>query len=119
MSSVVHIVEDDDAVRDSLRLLLRSHGMTVREFDSAAAFLDDKAHTACDCFLFDYNMPGMTGLELVERLREGGVSTPAILISAYPQSVPPDRAARAKIFALLPKSVTDRELTGAIGRALA
>ena len=118
MTSVVHIVEDDDAVRDSLRLLLRSHGLTVRDFDSAATFLADADNTACDCFLFDYNMPGMTGLELLEILRADGVNGPAILISAYPQAIPQDRVVRASVFALLSKSATDRELTSTIALAL-
>ena len=72
------IVDDDDAVRDSMRALLESHRMRVRDFNSGSALLSSDALEGIDCFVLDYQMPGMNGLELVEALRRRGVGSAAI-----------------------------------------
>jgi len=74
----VAIVDDDAAVRDSLRLLLEVMGYAVVAFESAAVFLNTAMHNAA-CLISDYQMPGMTGLELAEEMRANGSVIPILL----------------------------------------
>ena len=64
MGLTVDIVEDDDAVRDSLRALLESYGYTVHEFPSAEPYLKNEAPTTSDVLIVDHHMPGMTGTRI-------------------------------------------------------
>jgi len=87
----VAVVDDDLAVRDSLRLLLEVLGYTVEIFASAAEFLlANVRHFAC--LILDHHMPNMTGLELARRLRADGAVIPILLITGSPS---PTIAARA------------------------
>ena len=112
------IVDDDDAVRDSLRALLESHRMNVRAFDSGQALLSADVLDGIDCFVLDYQMPGMNGLELVEALRHRGVISAAIMVSALAVSGASERMRRAGIIASLMKPVSEGELIDWIERAL-
>ncbi len=87
----VAIVDDDLAVRDSLRFLLEIIGHPVETFASAAEFLKADAQHL-ECLILDHHMPEMTGLELVERLRADGSDIPILLITGSPS---PAIAARA------------------------
>ena len=80
MDRFVYIVDDDEAVRDSLRLLLESNDIEIRDYRSADDFLQaDAADMAC--LLLDLHMPGTSGLELLRLLRSsGGVHQPIILL---------------------------------------
>src|SRR6476620_10157361 len=87
----IAIVDDDLAVRDSLRFLLEVAGHTVETFASAAEFLATNfEHLAC--LILDHHMPAMTGLELTERLRADGIGIPILLITGSPS---PEIVARA------------------------
>jgi len=80
---IVAIVDDDHAVRDSLRFLLEVVGYSVATFTSAAEFLSgDEENLAC--LILDYHMPDMTGLQLAEDLRANGATMPILLITASP-----------------------------------
>ena len=68
-SPIVHIVDDDAAVRQSLAFLLSSAGLAVRLYDSATAFLAGLPEVKSGCLITDLRMPGMTGLELLHELR--------------------------------------------------
>ena len=79
----VAVVDDDQAVRDSLRFLLEVIGYTVEIFASAAEFLQANVrHFAC--LILDHHMPNMTGLELARRLRADGAVIPILLITGSP-----------------------------------
>jgi FixJ family two-component response regulator len=80
-SGTVCIVEDNDDVRDSLHLLLEAEGYAVAQYASAEAFLAAADAGRYDCLLFDHNLGGMTGLQLLEQLHMRGVRTPAILLT--------------------------------------
>lgn len=79
--ALVHIVDDDEAVRDALAVLLRIRRFQVRQYDSPLQFLDALHAAEPGCIVTDVQMPEMTGLELLKRLREAGVAWPVILIS--------------------------------------
>jgi two-component system response regulator FixJ len=113
------IVDDDDAVRDSLRALLESHLLSVCAYDSGPSLLAADGLDAVDCFVLDYQMPGMNGLELAEALRVRGVASAAILVSALSVSATTERLNRAGVLASLMKPVPEGELMGWIQRAIA
>lgn len=80
---VVHIVDDDDAVRKSLAFLLGSAGIAVRVYESPSAFLDSLDETQRGCLVTDMRMPEMSGLELLRRLKERAPNLPAIVITGH------------------------------------
>jgi len=82
---MIILIDDDDATRDALRLLLECEGLLpVRDFASCEAFLAAEELAHPDCVILDIHMPGMTGLELLERLRARGANIPAILMTGDP-----------------------------------
>lgn len=83
MTSHVHIVDDDDAIRDSLSWLLQSRGISCRDFSSAEAFLDSLTPALSGCILLDIRMGGMNGNELFEVLRERGCYMPVIFLTGH------------------------------------
>jgi two-component system response regulator FixJ len=80
---IVHIVDDDEAVRQSLAFLLGSAGLTVRLYDSAGAFLTGLSGVKNGCLVTDVRMPDMTGLELLLQLRSRACTLPAIVITGH------------------------------------
>jgi two-component system, LuxR family, response regulator FixJ len=92
---LVIVVDDDPAVRNSLKFSLEIEGFTVRDFASAAELLNARDLPVCDCLVVDERMPGMTGLDLITKLRERHSCVPAILITSNPNAALTARAARA------------------------
>jgi len=82
-SRVVHIIDDDETVRQSLAFLLSSAGLAVRVYDSATAFLAGLSVIADGCLITDIRMPDMTGIDLLHRLRAKGCGLPAIVITGH------------------------------------
>ena len=80
---IVHIVDDDEAVRQSLAFLLSSAGLAVRLYDSASAFLAGLASVKGGCLITDMRMPDMTGLELLHALKARACGLPAIVITGH------------------------------------
>ena len=80
---IVHIVDDDEAVRQSLAFLLGSAGLTVRLYDSASAFLAGLSAVKSGCLVTDMRMPDMTGIELLQQLRVKACRLPAIVITGH------------------------------------
>ncbi|WP_247887467.1 response regulator [Azospirillum sp. SYSU D00513] len=116
-AKTVFILDDDDAVRDSLALLLESHGRTARAFRSWEELHPHAGELPSGCLLLDYHMPGRNGLELLSALRAEGVDPPTVLITGGGTDAIMNSAARAGV-AFLEKPVTDEGLMGAIDRAL-
>jgi two-component system response regulator FixJ len=105
----VAILDDDDAVRASLRFLLEAMGHTVETFASAVEFLNAEfRHLAC--LILGYHMPHMTGLELAETLRAEGARMPILLITGAPSSAIVARAAELGIERVLDKLPSDQDL---------
>lgn len=105
----VAIVDDDDAVRESLRFLLEVQGHLVATFASAAEFLNaELQHFAC--LILDHHMPDMTGLELATRLRADGARIPILLTTGSPSPAIVARAAELGIERVLEKPPGDQDL---------
>lgn len=80
---IVHVVDDDLAVRQSLSFLLASDGLPVRLYDSASAFLETLKGKADGCVVTDVRMPGMDGIELLRHLRAKGLNLPVIVMTGH------------------------------------
>ncbi|MHB1103338.1 MAG: response regulator FixJ [Devosia sp.] len=83
IDSVVHIVDDEEVVRNSLAFLLGSSGFAVRTHDSATAFLQVAPSIKNGCLITDLRMPDMSGVELLRKLREADALLPAIVITGH------------------------------------
>lgn len=113
---LIDIVDDDDAVRSSLRLLLKSCGWRTRTFGSAGEFLGNLAEEFPDCLLLDLNMPGMNGAELLENLAGQCRQVPVIVMTGHPDSQLVTRARLAGARVILHKPFDAEVLTAFIER---
>ena len=94
---VVVVVDDDPAVRNSLKFSLEIEGFTVRDYSSANELLNEPDIADAGCLIIDYHLPQMNGLEMLNRLRERRVAAPAILITSHPSASVRQRAAAAGV----------------------
>ena len=115
---VVFIVDDDEAVCDSLQLLLRTVGIPSRTFRSAADFLAEYRSDEPGCLILDLRMPGMSGLELQERLHQMGSLLPVIFVSGHGSVDSAVHAMRAGAVDFLQKPFDDQEVLDVIQRTL-
>ena len=86
MKECVYIVDDDEAVRDSLRWLLEGNGFSVKVFKNAEEMLDfskAQSHGMAGCLILDVRMPGITGVELHDVLLNEGIDIPVIFITGH------------------------------------
>ncbi|MEE7462913.1 DNA-binding response regulator [Methylobacterium fujisawaense] len=82
-TDVVHVVDDDPAMRDSLGFLLGTEGFEVRLYGAGADLLDGLKKPAAGCVLTDIRMPGIDGLELLRRLRAAGHALPVVMMTGH------------------------------------
>ncbi|GMO39526.1 MULTISPECIES: response regulator transcription factor [Bradyrhizobium] len=115
---IVYVVDDDAAVLGSLRFLLETDGFAVRTFRSGTALLNAGGSRGADCYVIDYKMPDINGIELAGRLREADDSTPVILITGYPDENISTRAAAAGVKDVVLKPLLDENLVKRIRRAI-
>jgi two-component system, LuxR family, response regulator FixJ len=116
--SMIFIVDDDDAVRDSLALLLECDGLPAQGFASARAFLEGGRPGGRDCLIVDLHMSGLNGIELLEELRRRGTRLPAIVITGRPTQAARNRAEAAGALALLEKPYDSKRLLKLVHQAL-
>jgi two-component system response regulator FixJ len=93
----VVVIDDDPAVRSSLKFALEVEGFAVRVYPTGSDLLNEDDMPQSGCLVTDYNLPGMNGLDLLARLRERKVSLPAILITTDPSAAIRRRAASAGV----------------------
>ena len=114
----VHIIDDDQALRESLAFLLRAAQLEVRSFDSAKTFLDALPNASVGCVITDIRMPDMSGIDLLRRLKELKVGIPVIVITGHgdvPLAVEAMKIGAADFFE---KPFNDDQLVASVRAAL-
>lgn len=117
--SVVHIVDDEEPVRRSLAFLLTMSGYTVRQHESALAFLSAAPTIRNGCLVTDLRMPDVDGIELLQRLRHLSCAIPAIVITGHGDVPLAVEAMKAGAFDFIEKPFKDDVLISAVDRAIA
>lgn len=113
----VFVVDDDPVVLDSLQLLLASAGLETEGFSSADALLASPDLAGAGCLVVDVRLPGISGLELVRRLRLEGRGIPAVMITGHFEALADAQAEADGILAVLHKPFTAEELIHWVERA--
>jgi len=116
--SIVYIVDDDQAIRHAMGLLLRSVGLQHQVFPSADEFLEMHTGNNNGCLVLDIRMPGLSGLELQQKLIEMGNSLPIIFISGHGDIPMAVEAMQKGAFDFIQKPFRDQELLDRISEAL-
>ncbi len=114
----IAVVDDDEALCSSLVDLMRSIGYRAEPFVSAEAFLMSPNRSGLHCIIADVHMPGMGGLNLLHALREQGIATPVVLITALTDQYLDEEAASRGALCLLRKPFEMSSLLGHIDRSL-
>ena len=114
----VYVVDDDADVLISLRFLLETDGFAVRTFRNGPALLNAVRSTGVDCFVIDYKMPDINGIDLASRLRNRDIAAPIILITGYPDENISARAAAAGVRHVLQKPLLEESLVSRIRGAI-
>jgi len=115
--ALVHVIDDDDAVRESLLFLLSTVGLEGRGYAEAAAFLDVAAE-ARGCVVTDVRMPEIDGLELTRRLKAMGVGLPIIVVTGHADVPVAVEAMKAGVGDFIEKPFDDETFLGAVRRAM-
>jgi two-component system response regulator FixJ len=115
--AIVHVVDDDATLRDSLRWLIESVGLTARVYATAEEFLSDYDGSG-GCLVLDVRMPGLSGLELQEKLRRQDLQIPIIIVSAHADVPIAIRALKAGAMDFIEKPFSDQILLDRIRDAI-
>jgi len=115
---IVHVIDDDDAVRDSLEFLLRTARHDVRTYDSAARFLAGFKAGELGCIITDVRMPEMSGIDLLHCLKDRAISLPVIVITGHGDIALAVEAMKAGAIDFLEKPFDDERVLAAIDSAL-
>ena len=116
---VVHVVDDDDAIRDSIGFLLSSSGLQWRSYPNARALLDRVLHLEDGCIVTDVRMPEMTGLELVRELKRLGAPHPIVVLTGHADVALAVEAMKAGVDDFLEKPFQPDALLASITQAIA
>lgn len=118
MAGTIYVVDDDEAVRESLQALLESRGFSVSTYDSAEAFLGAYRPAARACAVVDLRMPGMDGLQLIERLKGDAANLPVIMVTGHGDVPLAVRAMKAGAADFVEKPYGNEVILAAVSRAL-
>lgn len=116
--TLIHVIDDDAAMRESLAFLLESAGYATRTYDSAMAFLAYGSGQAGACIVTDVRMPGMTGVELTRQLRSSGQTMPIVMITGHGDVPLAVESMKAGVADFLEKPFDDEALLRAIRSAM-
>jgi len=114
---VVHVIDDDEAVRESLSFLLETADYNVHAYDSATGFLAGLDKADYGCIVTDVRMPGMTGLELVRALNERQCTMPVIVITGHGDVPLAVEAMREGVVDFIEKPFSDDTILASLGHA--
>ena len=117
-AAVIYVVDDDDAIRDSLRFLLKSVGLGSETYESAADFLESFDPADHGCLVADIRMPGMSGLELQAELNRRHIEIPIIFITGHGDVPMAVNAMKAGAADFIQKPFRDQDLIDRIHKAL-
>jgi FixJ family two-component response regulator len=115
----ISIVDDDESMREAVKALITSMGLSAEDFSSAEAFLNSGRSQAFDCLILDIRMPGLSGLELQRRLAADDSPIPIVFMTALYVEEVRTKAMEAGAVDFLRKPFTEKELVNAIGKSLA
>jgi FixJ family two-component response regulator len=115
---VISIIDDDEAVREATKALIRSLGYSAVSFASAEEYLQSDRVQDSSCLITDLNMPGMSGADLQDRLIADGHQTPLIMMTAYPEESVRARVLQAGALGFLRKPFDDEHLIECLKKAL-
>lgn len=115
---VIHVVDDDCLIRDGVRHLLEAEGLVVEDYDNSEAFLKTCALGEEGCLLLDARLPGMSGLELLQKLRREGHSIPIVMITGHGDVAMAVAAMKAGASDFLEKPVARRRLVDCVEIAI-
>ena len=115
---MISIVDDDAAVRNATKALIRSLGYGVTTFASAEEFLNSEQVHDTACLISDVQMPGLNGIELQERLLALGHRIPIIFVTAFPDDCVRDRAMQSGAISFMSKPFSESNLIVCLDRAL-
>ena len=115
---MIAVVDDDEAVREAMQCLLECLGYIVSLFGTAEEFLNSEQFSNTSCLITDLQMPGLSGLDLQDRLLAQGHHIPIIFLTAYPEENVRIRAMKAGAVGFLSKPCNDDHLLGCIKKAL-
>ena len=118
MTGLVAIIDDDDAIRDAISLMLESVGIQTYGFAAALDFIEDPAASACQCLIMDVRMPGLSGSEAQRRLNASGSRVPIIFITGHGEVEMAVEAMKNGAFEFLQKPFKDQLLIDAVQSAL-
>ena len=116
--AVVHVIDDDEAVRESLTFLLKTAGHAVQTYENATAFLRDQPKAKSGCVVTDVRMPDISGIDLLHRLRELQVHLPVIVITGHGDVPLAVEAMKSGALDFLEKPFNDDALLNAVNAAL-
>jgi RNA polymerase sigma factor (sigma-70 family) len=116
--AIVYVIDDDAAIREAIKGLIRSVGMLVETFASAQEFMASSRPDAPACLVLDVRMPGLSGLDLQVELAEAGIHIPIIFITGHGDIPMTVRAMKAGAVEFLTKPFRDQELLDAIRQAI-
>ncbi len=116
---LVYVVDDDEAVRDSLTLLLKAVGLASQTFSSAAQFLNDYDPEQHGCLVADIRMPGLSGLDLQDELNRRGAHIPLIFITGHGDVPMAVDAMKSGALDFIEKPFRDQDLLDRVQQALA
>jgi FixJ family two-component response regulator len=114
----VYVVDDDPDMRDSLRWLMKTVGLNVETFDSAADFLENFAPDGPGCLVLDVRLPGASGLDLFEKLTSRGEGIPVLFITAYADVPMAIRAMKSGAVEFVEKPFNRQALLERVQRAI-
>jgi len=118
LDPIIFVVDDDEAVRLSTEMLIRSMGLRVEAFEAAAEFLEDFDPQQPGCLILDIRMPGMSGLELQEHLNEIGATIPVVFVTGHGDVPMAVKAMKAGAVDFIQKPFRDQELIDRVHAAL-